>query len=772
MFGAARAFCIVAPPGDRASALSEVTVRNAVIALAGLLGLAAAARGDVDVPALNGDKVTGTLSPATEVERFTVNCPAGAVLTAKAKAGKKGPSLTVRILDGASGELRSGSGKSVSLATLPLPASGTYRIEVKSQDGATQGDYSLSISWKSRAVFTLPLTLAANATGTLPFAADAGAKATFAVKAPKGSAATPALVRVDWADATNAPLAGATGAAVVPATGDAVLTAGAGAGGGEIAVSVKLKAPKSTKRKLLLIGKVAPAGAHVLAATVVGPAGGLLTADPAGPLSGASVGVPPGAVGNSVALLLGTGGAVAPGGGGFGQGGPAVFVGPEGLTFKKGAKATVTIPFDPASFPSGTADLHVYTQAANGQITEITDGLTIDAVNHTITFATSHFSVFQALRALPQPTVLGTLTSGAPHASDHFGAAVATDGAFVAAGSGEFDGAAGADSGTLLVWPLTGLAGSAAVLDPANLAPGDRFGACVAISGTTLVCGAPGRSQSRGSVFVYVLSGQAWQFQQEITADDGAAGDAFGASVAIDADTIVTGAPGASSQAGAAYVHVRSRSLWTKQARLAASSTTAADRFGASVAISADTLLVGAPADDLAFVGGGSVSVFDRVQGAWSESAQFEPPVATAELGASVALDGSVAACASPGVLTATGRASVFERDAKQQWAVLQSITGPFGRNARFGSALSLRSGTLAVGAPLATGGGAAAVYRRGKSVFEIAASLSGASFITAPGASFGASLSISGSTLAVGVPGEGVGPVTESGTAVVLSIP
>ena len=57
-------------------------------------------------------------------------------------------------------------------------------------------------------------------------------------------------------------------------------------------------------------------------------------------------------------------------------------------------------------------------------------------------------------------------------------------------------------------------------------------------------------------------------------------------------DTIVIGAP--RSATGAAYVFVRSGGIWNEEARLSPLAALAGDAFGAAVAIDGDTVVVGA----------------------------------------------------------------------------------------------------------------------------------------------------------------------------------
>jgi hypothetical protein len=81
----------------------------------------------------------------------------------------------------------------------------------------------------------------------------------------------------------------------------------------------------------------------------------------------------------------------------------------------------------------------------------------------------------------------------------------------------------------------------------------------------------------------------------------------FGTSLSILGDTIVVGAPDASDDEfgnpGAAYVYVLDGSKWIRQAILKASNPGSGDKFGCSVSISGDTIVVGAPYEDSSATG-------------------------------------------------------------------------------------------------------------------------------------------------------------------------
>ena len=134
-----------------------------------------------------------------------------------------------------------------------------------------------------------------------------------------------------------------------------------------------------------------------------------------------------------------------------------------------------------------------------------------------------------------------------------------------------------------------------AELTAADGAANDYFGTSVAISGSTVVVGAPSKNSSTGAAYVFVRSGTAWSQQAELTAADGASGDSFGTSVAISGTTAMVGAPSKDSSTGAAYVFARSGTAWPQQAKLTAADATAGDQFGYWVGISGPTAVVGAP---------------------------------------------------------------------------------------------------------------------------------------------------------------------------------
>jgi hypothetical protein len=240
---------------------------------------------------------------------------------------------------------------------------------------------------------------------------------------------------------------------------------------------------------------------------------------------------------------------------------------------------------------------------------------------------------------------------------------------------------------------------------------GDDFGLSVAISGSTAVVGAPGLgfSSNTGAAYVFVPKVTfpfGWSQQAKLTASDGAAGDNFGTSVAISGSTAVVGASGKSSSTGAAYVFVRSGTTWSQQAKLTASDAASNDFFGTSVAISGSTAVVGAFGNNS---NTGAAYVFVpkvTFPFGWSQQAKLTASdgVSLDDFGISVAISGSTAVVGASRKSGDTGAAYVFVQSGGfpffswSQQAELTASDG--GMNDHFGASVALSGSTAVVGAP------------------------------------------------------------------------
>ena len=317
-------------------------------------------------------------------------------------------------------------------------------------------------------------------------------------------------------------------------------------------------------------------------------------------------------------------------------------------------------------------------------------------------------------------------------AGDNFGWSVALAGDRVVIGAVSDDTAGGANAGSAYVFVRSGTAWTEQQkLVAADGAADDAFGFSVAISGDTLAVGADSDDMAAGinvgSAYVYVLSGGTWTPQQKLVAPDGVAGDVFGYAVSLSGDSAAVGALQADTpagvDAGAAYVFVRSGTVWSQQQKLLAADGAAADQLGSSVSISGDTAVAGARFDDAPQQNSGSAYVFVRSGTVWTQQQKLVASDA-AEIdlfGWSAALSGDTLVLGAPGDDTTggddAGSAYVFGRFGSV-WTEHRRLLAPDGAlEDQMAFSVSLSGDTVAAGAVFddTTGGanaGSAHIFR------------------------------------------------------------
>jgi len=183
--------------------------------------------------------------------------------------------------------------------------------------------------------------------------------------------------------------------------------------------------------------------------------------------------------------------------------------------------------------------------------------------------------------------------------------------------------------------------------------PGDAFGQSIALTENHLIIGAPRNdafAADSGAAYIYKREKDTWRYQTKITASDGAAGDLFGISVAVDGNTILVGADlhdEKAENAGAVYVYALDDKQWKQQAKLMASDAGKTDIFGVRVALSENTALISARRDDTKELGidAGSVYIFVRDGSTWKQQVKLTSPDGQADdrFGRAVSLSGATA---------------------------------------------------------------------------------------------------------------------------------
>lgn len=238
----------------------------------------------------------------------------------------------------------------------------------------------------------------------------------------------------------------------------------------------------------------------------------------------------------------------------------------------------------------------------------------------------------------------------------------------------------------------------------------DSFGISVALSGDTALIGVfydrIGTNAYQGSAYVFTRSGTSWTLQQKLVANDGLSGAIFGASVALSGDIALVGAPddGTNGVAGSVYVFTRNGTTWSQQQKLTSSDGEAYDYFGGTLALSPDTALIGAHGDT---VGGninhGSAYVFTRNGTTWNQQQKLNASDgnAGAYFGQSVALSMNTALIGARGddvgVNANQGSAYVFTRNGTT-WTQQQKLTASDGAaDDVFGESVALSGNTALI---------------------------------------------------------------------------
>ena len=233
-------------------------------------------------------------------------------------------------------------------------------------------------------------------------------------------------------------------------------------------------------------------------------------------------------------------------------------------------------------------------------------------------------------------------------------------------------------------------------LTASNAVTDALLGYSVAVDGGTIVAGAPNLgvgNASDGALYEFSEPQGGWATATEtaeLTALNAPSGEQLGRSVAVSGTTIVGGAPYATESgtgsAGAAYVFTEPQGGWSsghQQAALTSSSPSVSDLVGYRVAIAGQTIAVGAPRPSPSGNGDGAVLVYNEPQGGWASATETQRLTAAdgAEgdsLGVAVAISGSTvvggAEEATVGGSAAAGAAYVFNGLPQHQLTV--SVTG------------------------------------------------------------------------------------------------
>ncbi len=215
----------------------------------------------------------------------------------------------------------------------------------------------------------------------------------------------------------------------------------------------------------------------------------------------------------------------------------------------------------------------------------------------------------------------------------------------------------------------------------------------------------------------------------------------FGAAVAMSGGTAIVGAPhdpDAAPAGGSAFVYVRGPKRWRRDARLGPADPHAGAAFGTSVAFDGTLAVVGAPSASTGSAG--AAYIFAHAGERWVQLATLRAPDGALEFGRSVAVDGG-------SIAVGARRAVYVYGGSERTWSLGAEVASEAASNG-FGSAVALEQRTLAVGDPESDTGRVHVFTRRGASSWTPSAQLTG------PARAFGRSVSVSGQLIAVGAEG------------------
>lgn len=248
------------------------------------------------------------------------------------------------------------------------------------------------------------------------------------------------------------------------------------------------------------------------------------------------------------------------------------------------------------------------------------------------------------------------------------------------------------------------------LLPPVVSTQGSQFGISVGVSNTswvTVVVGAPSANNGIGAAYVFENTNSiSWDQRAALTPPSGHNGDNFGWSVGIDKQIIVVGAPAANSLTGAAYIYTYDNGIWSYQTTLTAPDAAQGSQFGYAVAVSGNSIIVGAPYDDQpGLIDIGSAYVFTGSGANWTLQQQlgsyYTPPYITpgGYFGAAVDIYGDQVIVGAPNSPDGSTNSYAYPYNRiNGKWYLPNALPGQL--NTQFGNSVAIYHDMIIVGSP------------------------------------------------------------------------
>lgn len=300
----------------------------------------------------------------------------------------------------------------------------------------------------------------------------------------------------------------------------------------------------------------------------------------------------------------------------------------------------------------------------------------------------------------------------------------------------------------------------------------EQFGASVAISGNFAAAGAPAANQFTGYVNMYQFNGTVWNFIQKLT--DPSVDSGFGVNMAISGNLLIVGSPldkvGANFGQGSATIFQFNGAQWIKVQKLTDPNGSASAAFGFRVAISKDFAFVTSLFEKVgANANQGTVSIFKFNGTSYVPMQKLVDPtgIAGAGFGSSVSFSGNFAVVGAfadqVGANAAQGSASILQLNGGI-WEIVKKLTDPTGiANSQFGASVSMSGNSMAIGEPQDVRGGSASIYTLTNNQWDLTQKIRDND--STHSVQFGTAVSMSGDYLLVGDQSRSVDQVKAPGT-------
>ncbi len=371
------------------------------------------------------------------------------------------------------------------------------------------------------------------------------------------------------------------------------------------------------------------------------------------------------------------------------------------------------------------------------------------------------------VQGFPTPT---TLSSPSLETGELFGSSVAVSGPYVVVGA-QHERADG-DSQAGHAWIFDTKTGKVTKLTSPNPVAFGDFGYSVAVSGSTVLVGAPYETVSgnNGAGHAYTFNATTGDLISSFSSPSIESGEAFGYSVAISGSTVVIGAPFETADgflsAGHAWIF---NTVSGKSIKLTSSVPQTEGFFGFSVAVDASTVVVGAPAESSAgFTTAGNVYTFVASSGSLRASFGSGDPTSGGAFGRSVAIHGETVAVGAPGeqVVSNVGAGHAYTVNALTGLILAEYTSPSIESNESFGFSVTINATALFVGAPDETALG----HSEAGHAWSFVTKTGVATDLTSPNAqtdgAFGWCVAADVTTAVVGAPFETVSGTNDAGHA------